>query len=237
MADDGKKMRSGYTVVLVPDNAQQARQFHISIDLVILLSVFLFAFLFAGVSYVTYSASEIEQMREEAGFYQGQAEAVSNENIILQADIEKLSRELRDARVTIEAGNTVKENEEREVSMRYIPSGLPVDGTVSLPTAYTGGNRYITFQAGKGSRVVASADGVVSYVGDDADYGHIVRIDHGNGYMSIYRDVSDPVVGEGDRVVRGMTLFVMEGETESLVYQITFGDELIDPMTMLEING
>lgn len=237
MADDEKKRKSRYTVLLVPDNAQRVRQFHVSIDFVILLSIFLSVFIFAGVSYVTYSASRMEQMQEEVGFYQGQVKAVSNENIILQADIEELSKELRNAKVTIDADNTAKKNEEKEASMQYIPGGLPMDGTVSLPTAYTDENPYVVFQAGYGSRVVASADGVVSYVGEDADYGHVVRVDHGNGYVSIYKNVSDPVVSEGDRVIRGMTLYVMKGDTEYLTYQITFEDELIDPMTILEING
>lgn len=237
MADNEKKRRSRYTVLLVPGSAQRVRQFHVSIDLVILISILLSVFLFAGVSYVTYSASRIEQMREEVGLYKGQAEAVLNENIILQADVEELSAELRNAKVTINARNTAMEKEEKEASMQYIPSGLPIDGTVSLPAAYTNENPYVVFQAGYGSRAVASADGVVSHVGDDAEYGHIVKVDHGNGYVSVYRNASDPVVDKGDRVIRGMTLYVMRENTESLTYQITFEGDLIDPMTILEING
>ena len=39
MADDGKKGRGKYTVLLVSDNAQQVRQFHMSADIPILILV------------------------------------------------------------------------------------------------------------------------------------------------------------------------------------------------------
>lgn len=237
MAEDEKKKSLKYTVLLVPNNAHRVKQFHVSFDFAIVISICVFALIFAGVSYVTYSASKIEQMQAELDACREKMNTVSDENIILQADIEELTNALREAKVTLDAKNTAEENEEKEATMQYIPSGFPMDGTVSLPTEYTEENRYVVFQAGYGTKVVASADGTVSYVGDDTKYGHVVKVDHGNGYVSVYMDVSDPVVSEGDRVIRGTTLFVMKNDTETLTYQILFNDELIDPMTVIEING
>ena len=237
MADDGKKGRGKYTVLLVSDNAQQVRQFHMSADIPILILVCMFVLVFTGGSYVAYTASQVEQMQREVDLYKGQAEAVSNENIVLQADMELLVKELRDAKVQIDTGNFAKESQEKETTLQFIPSGLPMDGTVSVPSEFTNENQFITFQAGYGSRVVASADGTVSYVGEDAEYGYVVHVDHGNGYISIYKDKSEPVVNKGDRVIRGMTLYVMKEEMELLTYQITYDGGLINPMTILEING
>lgn len=239
MANDNEMKKRGlnYTVLLVPNNAHRVKQFHISFDFAIVLSIVVFILIFSGVSYVTYSASELERMQAAVEISQEKADTAANENILLQADIEELTKELRDAKVMIDAKKTAEENEEKAATMQYIPSGLPMDGTVSLPTEYTDEKQYVTFQAGYGSKVVASADGTVSYVAEDAEYGFEVRIDHGNGYVSIYKDMSDPVVSEGDKVMRGTTLFVMRSDTETLTYQITLEGELIDPMTIIEISG
>ena len=65
----------------------------------------------------------------------------------------------------------------------------------------------------------------------------MIKIDHGNGYVSTYKDISEPVVSEGDKIIRGTTLAVMSTEEEKLTYQITFGGEYVDPMTVIEIKG
>lgn len=237
MQEREEKVKLKYTVMLVPNNAHRVKQFHISFDFVIVLSVLVFALFFGGVSYVTYSASEVERMQAEVDASAQENQKVTDSNILLQAQIEELNNSLREAKVMIDAKEAAEQNQEKEASMQFIPNGFPVDGTVALPTEYTPETQCVVFTAGIGTKVVASADGEVSFVGDDADYGYVIKIDHGNGYVSVYKDVSVPVVSEGDKVIRGTTLAVMSTEQETLTYQITFGGEFVDPMTVIEIKG
>jgi murein DD-endopeptidase MepM/ murein hydrolase activator NlpD len=55
----------------------------------------------------------------------------------------------------------------------------------------------------EGTPVSAVADGVVIAAGRDGNYGNVVRIDHGNGEISVYGHNSDVLVAEGQQVSAG----------------------------------
>lgn len=231
----GKKLR--YTILFVPNNAHKVKQFHISFDGILCLSALCFAFLIAVVTYVSYSASHIDELKATIVAKETVNKDLSDQNILLQANVEELTTTLHDAKVVIDAKDTAKEQKEKEESKQYIPNGFPIDGAVALPSNYTEETHYVVFQTGFGTKIVASADGTVSYVGVDAELGNVVKIDHGNGYVSVYMNPSEPVVSEGDKVIRGSTLFTVKADDETLTYQILFNEQYIDPMTVIEING
>lgn len=232
-----RKRKLRYTVMMVPNNAQSVRQFRVSLDFLLAISLILFVVLFAGVVYITYSAAALDQAREKVEQVNQDMKELSDTNILLQADLEEITGQLRDVTVTLDAKETAEQTAQEEESLKYIPSGFPLDGTASLPSEFSEQAQYVTFEAGFGTKIVATGDGTVTYVGEDAVFGHIVKIDHGNGYVSIYCDTSDVTVNEGDKVIRGTTLFIMNSDLEKLTYQISYEDKLIDPMTVMEING
>ena len=71
----------------------------------------------------------------------------------------------------------------------------------------------------------------------DVDYGNVVSIDHGNGYISIYRNNGTPVVKAGNEITRGAILDVVGEDNAELGYSISKDDTYIEPMEMIEING
>ena len=73
-------------------------------------------------------------------------------------------------------------------------------------------------------------------VTSDAKFGHIVSIDHGNGYISIYRNEGSPVVSEGDTVDRGDLLYVVN-KNITLGYQIQKDEQYVDPEEVMDIKG
>ena len=62
-------------------------------------------------------------------------------------------------------------------------------------------------------------------------------IDHGNGYVTIYRNDSKPVVKAGDSVVQGTTLFLIGEDNTKLGYQMQLDGTYINPTSMLSISG
>ncbi len=92
-----------------------------------------------------------------------------------------------------------------------LPSIRPVEGQVSSPFGmrehpilhrvifHTGTD----FSAPVGTRVVATADGTISFSGFDKGYGKKVVIEHGNGYQTVYAHLSKAVVRQGQHVRRG----------------------------------
>ena len=68
------------------------------------------------------------------------------------------------------------------------------------------------FAAEEGTPVLAFADGVVTDSGEDEGYGNYVKIDHGNGYQTLYGHCSEIWVASGDPVWRGEQIACV-GET------------------------
>ena len=85
--------------------------------------------------------------------------------------------------------------------------------------------------------MVATAKGTVIAVNDDLEYGHNVWVDHGNGYITIYRSKHTALVSQGDAVVRGTTLFLIEEAKEKFGYQIVKEGEYVNPLDFMAING
>jgi murein DD-endopeptidase MepM/ murein hydrolase activator NlpD len=93
-----------------------------------------------------------------------------------------------------------------------VPHGWPVPEDVATVTSVfgvaRGGSRHegLDLSAPKGTRVRATADGVVSFAGRSGDFGRLVVIDHGDGYQTRYAHLKNIEVKEGKRVMRGTTI-------------------------------
>ena len=93
------------------------------------------------------------------------------------------------------------------------------------------------FTAAAGAMAVSTASGTVIAVNDDSEYGHNIWIDHGNGYVTIYRNQGDVKVKQGEEVTQGTTLFLISDENSKLGYQMMKDGVYINPMDMLVISG
>lgn len=165
-------------------------------------------------------------------------------------DIEKLTEEKEDLvalreelsnKVTI-LSDTVNQKVEEEEALEqaraqaHMPVGFPMSSSAALEEA-GGDNPMVKLDGSEGSSVIASADGTVISITTDSGYLHCIRIDHGNGYNSIYRNDGDVMVKEGDEIVRGAILYVIGEDNTELGYQIMYEEKYIDPMGLINIDG
>lgn len=123
-----------------------------------------------------------------------------------------------------------------QLEQRYIPSEYPLTGSAVMEEQKEDRNICV-FNASVGCTVAATGAGTVQAINDDGEYGHNVWIDHGNGYITIYRNQGNVIVKLGDTVAPGTTLFLIDKENARFGYQIMKEDAYIDPMEMLSING
>lgn len=81
----------------------------------------------------------------------------------------------------------------------------PVNGGYISDTFGSNRNhKGIDIAAPSGTAIYAAADGVVIYSGwDSGGYGNCIRIDHGNGYVTVYAHNSSLSVSVGQTVTRG----------------------------------
>ncbi len=96
-------------------------------------------------------------------------------------------------------------------SIRGIPLGYPVYGRITSHIGWRKnpfGSGYefhsgIDITAPQGSKVLATADGVVEFAGWYGDYGKTVIIRHPSGYLTLYGHLSQIDVKEGQKVKAG----------------------------------
>ena len=93
-------------------------------------------------------------------------------------------------------------------------------------------NASVSLSAKQGTEVKAAADGVVKEVKKDAQAGNLVRIAHGEDWLTTYGQLADAVaVKEGESVKQGQRIGTVAAPTK---YGVALGEHLIFAM---EQNG
>lgn len=88
----------------------------------------------------------------------------------------------------------------------------PCDGTLSSRYGARGGRMHkgIDICDAVGTPITAADSGKVVFSGwDDSGYGNMVKIDHGNGYMTLYAHCDELYVAQGEEVEKGDVISTM----------------------------
>ena len=130
-------------------------------------------------------------------------------------------------------------------SVRGIPLGYPVYGRITSHVGWRKnpfGRGYefhpgIDIEAPHGSKVHATADGVVEFAGWYGDYGKTVIIRHPSGYLTLYAHLSQIDVKEGQRVKAGDVVGRVGSTGRStgphLHYEVIRDNKPVDPSKFL----
>jgi murein DD-endopeptidase MepM/ murein hydrolase activator NlpD len=130
-------------------------------------------------------------------------------------------------------------------SIRGIPLGYPVYGRITSHMGWRKnpfGRGYefhsgIDIEAPKGSKVLATADGVVVFAGWYGEYGKTVIIIHPSGYLTLYGHLSQIDVKEGQKVKAGDVVGRVGSTGRStgphLHYEVIKDNKPIDPSKFL----
>ena len=107
---------------------------------------------------------------------------------------------------------------DRSLDQSLLPAGMPVrsgyasSGYGFRVDPFTGSRHFhagVDFNGPRGSDILAVAGGVASFVGWKPQYGNVVEIDHGNGYMTRYGHNDRIVIEEGMPVKAGQVISKM----------------------------
>lgn len=240
----GKKRhkRKKNHVVLVTSDAVDAKLKQFRIRPWILQTVIVIFCVLCGTSigYLYYETGDTLQQTTRSD---SELEQLTAQNQELTERNEELETQLaaQDERIQI-LSDTVNQKVQSEAELleqleRLItPTEFPLTGLTTMEEV-TEGDPMCIFTASAGAMVIATANGTVIAVNDDAEYGHNVWVDHGNGYITIYRSQGDVMVKQGGTVKQGATLFLIGDENNKLGYQMMRDNEYIDPMEMIAISG
>lgn len=175
---------------------------------------------------------------------------VKEENKTLATQVEELTAQVEELtaensslndKITIlsDTVNSKVEQEnaqQKEVEEAHLPEGFPLSASASMKTDEEDANT-ILFSCSSGSNIISAGAGTIIEVIPDATYGNCVRIDHKNGYITEYYNSSTPLVREGDEVIEGSILYVVEDGSDTMAYRVSLDDKPIDPMDIIKIDG
>ena len=131
----------------------------------------------------------------------------------LVGEIEALEKRIAQRQQQLERLNSVMT--ERQTLDEFNLSGRPIEGGYIGSTfgrrldPFTGSVAFhqgMDFNTNVGEEVFALAAGVVSYAGWNEGYGKMIKIDHGNGYETLYAHDNKLLVKEGDVVKKGQVI-------------------------------
>ncbi len=232
-----KKRKYNYTLMLFADsNEGRIRQMGIGPRAVETTAAFVLMIMLVlgiGFAYQHHKAQELQVENQK------QAEEIAKLTEENQ-DLADLREELTN-KVTI-LSDTINQKVEEEEALAqaeaeaHMPIGFPLSSSASVAESEDVEDM-VVFTGAEGNSIIASADGTVVSIATDSIYNRCIQIDHGNGYVSIYRNNGNEMVKEGDEVVRGAILFVIGEENTELGYQIQFEEKGIDPMEFINIDG
>lgn len=258
MSTDLRKRKITYTIILTSDSpAANYRRMHIKTGALAVVSFVAFV---AVICYAVYTTITMGGYIERNARQLEQIVQMKAENETLTAEKESLTGRITSLEETLSR----KEEQEHELvaahEETYLPKGFPMSGAAQIKeedTATEGGEdendddedentlkveanaewKELIFVAAEGTKVVATAPGTVKEVREAEGEVSYVIIDHGNGYVTTYRNLGSPIVEEGSQVVKGVALFLVGEDNTETGYSIRKDDSYVDPLEMIEIKG
>lgn len=232
------KRTSKYTVLLIPDSTDHSKTFELTFDRILRVIVAIIAVGIILTSMLISSAlknyrlshddtnlRKIDQLNEDI-------EQLKSEKAEMYEEIVSLTGILSDK----------QEEEEKQAAERLaemIPNDSPIKGIyieVQDPTVGDGEKvkGRVVYNVMEGSAIVAASGGTVTMREEDLDFGTVVKIDHGNGYETVYRNSGNCQVKVGDVVGRRETLFVIAREEDGIfAYEVIQDGNYIEPQEIM----
>ncbi len=258
MSTDLRKRKITYTIILTSDSpAAHHRRMHIKTGA---LAVVAFVAFVAVICYAVYTSITMGGYIERNAKQLEQLVQMKAENETLTAEKESLAGKISSLEETLSR----KEEQEHELvaahEETYIPKGFPMSGAAQIKEEDTAADtgeegeeadeeentlkvepkeewKELIFVAAEGTKVVATAPGTVKEVREAEGEVSYVIIDHGNGYVTTYRNLGSPIVEEGSQVVKGVALFMVGEDNTETGYSIRKDEDYVDPLELIEIKG
>lgn len=236
--ENGKRRRRfNYTVMVFADSREGGiRQLRIDPAVIESLFVILLAVIIILGLVSSRRKDAILSLEFEKEKYLEEIQVLEQENENLSLLHDELTEKVTILSDTINQKVEEEEAKEAAEAQAHMPAGFPMTSSASMKQADTE-EPMVKLTGSEGNSIVASGAGIVLSITTGSDYLHCVKIDHGNGYVSIYRNDGEVMVREGDELVRGSILYVIGEENTELGYQIMYNEKYMEPMELLNIDG
>lgn len=248
MASKRHKRKTGYTIMIVSDSVEKnQKKIHVNTGI---LSVVAFILLVVVICYAEYTTILMHGATERSETYVAQIADLRKEREELLSENEALEKQVANLNQTLsQKENQVQmqaETIQAAAETENMPTGFPMSGAAQIKE--TGGaedtgmqakedQKEMIFIAAAQTNAISTGAGTVLEVTEAGEDAAVIRIDHGNGYISTYRNRGTPKVTEGSLVDKGAALFEVEENNVEIGYSISKDGNYLDPMEVIEIKG
>lgn len=240
-----KTKNSRLSIMFVPENGGKVRSIKTSTNALTRTIVTILAALAILICYCIFTSGIVRDAYYRKTENNVKLQTVIDENTKLRnenAELSSVVNDLNDALAVEEKEDQLAEVTRNE---QAVPTGFPLDGSAVLAPqqmAEEGAtteaeSQQVVFTTTIGTAVMASGSGIVAAIEDVPGAGHMIRIDHGNGYETFYYTSALIRVTEGAAVTKGDVIGIMTTEGELLTYEVKLNGQFADPMSMMEIAG
>ena len=245
MKRKGHKHKESFSILFISNTGKTGRKFHIS-QLAFRLLISLFALICVAAVFMGWILYRFYPMG--IGQQELRSQLNTQEELVAQLESEKetLNEEILSLREENEALKQEAENGEEEVKDEpepepdsTIPRRYPSSGISAVLASYSEEQPYLSINTHTEGNIIATGSGTVTTVTSDDTYPIIIEVEHEKGYKSRYmcHQNAEVQATEGAQVEAGDTLFTITIDDTQLDYQITFEDNPIDPLTVIEAKG
>ncbi len=143
--------------------------------------------------------------------------------------------------------NLLKKTEKYLNTIRRIPLGKPLTGNITSEFGKRSDplnnkkaiHEGVDIRGEKGDRIRATAGGKVLTAFKNGSYGNYVKIDHGNGYQTIYAHMQNYLVKKGETVKQGQVIGQVGTSGRStgphLHYEILLNQKPVNPVKFMKV--
>ena len=136
-----------------------------------------------------------------------------------EADFNELKYLLKNAKEALPNIPCIQPIEDLRIENVYYGFGHKLDPIYKTPQIHNG----LDIAAKTATSIVATADGVVEYVGESREYGKHIIIDHKNGYKTLYAHLNDYSVKKNQNVTRSSVIGFVGNSGKSLTPHLHYG--------------
>lgn len=231
------KKKNKFALLLVTEKEDGTIKKHvISSTIIEVVAIFLFLIIVAVICKFIYNSITLKDARQQIVDQIVTINNLTDENEALSVENATLSSKVTVLSETVSKKTAAEDAISHETVENALPKGFPLSGSATMEEV-SEGDPMLIFSAAQGVNIITTGTGTVVSVDADAEYGTKITIDHGNGYVSVYRNNGTALVKTGEELGKGYILFTVGEENQKLGYQILQNEEYIDPMQIIDING
>lgn len=231
------KKKNKFALLLVTEKEDGTIKKHvISSTIIEVVAIFLFLIIVAVICKFIYNSITLKDARQQIVDQIVTINNLTDENEALSVENATLSSKVTVLSETVSKKTATEDAISHETVENALPKGFPLSGSATMEEV-SEGDPMLIFSAAQGVNIITTGTGTVVSVDADAEYGTKITIDHGNGYVSVYRNNGTALVKTGEELGKGYILFTVGEENQKLGYQILQNEEYIDPMQIIDING